>query len=311
MNKHHTTNNKGKGMKKLMLAALLLPCSFVSLTAMEVPARKEETQSMLEIANNSGKDIVLIIHRSGEGSQDRAPEMRRLNAGKRDRFPQREDDKIVHITAQALGAEASEVEEIAPYQLSQLVQSSSTISITSAGGNKLSYTVSEMKSPVKELARPLRKKTIQVSYGTVQLTEKKPVTIETPLIPKKGILPPQITKIINLSESSSLTFIASYAPMGQGISQGTTLNGQSRTIFSSLGGWPELVDLTKKPEVPIGLVVSGKSGIATIIIEGLRETTLYQFSTEDLNELKDTLGSNLILTIDKNKNISFKADPKL
>ncbi len=273
-------------MKKLVLASLMLSFCAVSLKAMKVPIHEEENQSRLEIVNNSGKDIVLITYRTGDGQQDIAPEMKKLKAGKTTHLPQTEDNKIVHITAQATEANASEVEEIAPEKLTELAESSSTIFITSAGGNKLSYTIPEIKEKAEEFARPLRKKTIQVSFGTVQLSEKKSVIIETPLIPLKGILPPQITKIINLSESSSLTFIASYDPMGQGIRQGTTLNGQSRTIFSSLGGWPSLRDLTQKQEKPIGLVVSGKSGVATIIIEGLRETTLYRFSIEDLNELK-------------------------
>ncbi|MBA2307053.1 hypothetical protein H0W26_02885 [Candidatus Dependentiae bacterium] len=51
-------------------------------------------------------------------------------------------------------------------------------------------------------------------------------------------------------------------------------------------------------------MASGNTGIATLIIG----TKVYQFSNANLIDLAKALGPKIILMIDANGNISFKAD---
>ncbi len=308
-------------MKKVLLASLMLLLSVVSLKAMEVPVSQKEDQSKLEIVNDSGKNIVVTYQLAQDLELHKLPKEKKLAPGKTLLLPQEQDNKVAYLSAKVVGANQSDEAKLGSKKLPYLT-ASSIIFITLAGGNTLSYNIvkeeeepTEVRKPQEEknLQKPREEKTIQIFYGNIELTKQVPVKIELPARPVKvyGVnpLPPHITKIIHSSgrfgKYPQVTVIPSFQP-GHSAGVGEIIVPMAaRSIFGE-HGWPAIVDLTKSPEgPPIELMASGSTGIATLIIG----TKVYQFSTDDLKELGKTLGQNIILMIDVNGNISFKADP--
>ncbi|MBA2307076.1 hypothetical protein H0W26_03005 [Candidatus Dependentiae bacterium] len=303
-------------MKKLVLASLIGAFCAVPVKAMEMP-RAEEDQSRLEIVNESGKTIVVFYQFAQEVELHKPPLQEKLAPGKTLLLPQEQDNMVAHLSAKVVGANQSDEKELGVEKLPELT-ASSTIFITSAGDNKLSYNIAKEEEPTKEalkrkeeinIQKPQEEKIIQIFQGNIELTKQVSVKIELPVHPVKtqgpNPLPPYITKIMHSSglfgKYPQVTVIPSFDP-GRSKGRGeVTRPMAARSIFGE-HGWPALVDLKDEP---IELMVSGNTGIATIIIG----TKVYQFSNANLIDLAKALGPKIILMIDANGNISFKADP--
>ncbi|MBA2307663.1 hypothetical protein H0W26_06050 [Candidatus Dependentiae bacterium] len=316
-------------MKKLLLASLMLSFCAVSLKAMEVPLSEEGQTPVLKIVNNSEKDII-ITYKRAQGFGDLPSTMERLGAGETVNLPQTEGNKIAYMAVRVAGTNVSQSEEIAPEKLPQLAESPTTLYVTSAGGNKLSYTIPKIEEKVSELVKlgnkpgytlsksekespelmkPQKEETIQIFSGSVELTKQRPVRIELPTSPVQSSKKPHITKIINLSTSNQVTVIASLdsTNVSLGWREGVIRHNETRTLFG-LSKWPKVLDLTTESRGPIDLISSTKAGVFEIIIEKFPRTTLYRLSTDDLIRLGELLGKAIILTIDENQDISFRAD---
>ncbi len=307
-------------MKKLLLASLVLSFCAVSLKAMEVPVREEEGQSRLEIVNDSGKNIVVTYQLAQDLELHKLPIQKKLAPGKTLLLPQEQYNKVAYLSAKVVEANQSDEAELGAEKLPELT-GSSIIFINSAGDNKLSYEIAKEEEKTREalkpeeektIQRPREEKTIQIFHGNIELTKKVPVKIELPARPVKihgpNPLPPYITKIMHSSgqfgKYPQVTVIPSFDP-GKSVGVGeVTRPMAARSIFGE-HGWPAVLDLTKSPDgPPIELMASGNTGIATLIVG----TKVYQFSKKDLIELATALGPKVVLMIDVNGNISFKAD---
>ncbi|MBA2307051.1 hypothetical protein H0W26_02875 [Candidatus Dependentiae bacterium] len=308
-------------MKKLVLASLVLSFCALSVKAMEVP-RAEEDQSRLEIVNDSGKTIVVHYQFAQDVELHKLPIEKKLAPGKTLLLPQEENNKVAYLATKVVGANQSDQADLGAEKLPELT-ASSTIFITSAGGNTLSYDIAKEEEKPKavlkqkqevNIQKPREEKTIQIFHGNIELTKQTPVKIELPARPVEihgpNPLPPYITKIIHSSgqfgKYPQITFIPSFDPGKSGGRGEVTRTMASRSIFGE-HGWPAILDLTKSPDgPPIELMASGNTGIATLIIG----TKVYQFSNANLIDLAKALGPKIILMIDVNGNISFKADPE-
>ncbi len=308
-------------MKKLFLSLTLCLIAFAehtSVLAMEMPS--------LIIHNSSGKPITVEYRRISNFDTGKADE-ENIGVGKQATIEQRPTNNINTMTIKALVDPTVEPIPIDAIDIIKLLQApTSTINVSSGPQGELNYTVitpeeREKQAKRSELESFSQEKDQSSASMQKQAMQMTPIGSSSKIVlqkitnkqegPKmfikevKGIKPQlrgnrlEIKKIITEAGLQTIAIINSADPLG--ISVGRNVNLRSGTVF--IPPFPGLSP-SYTLERPISLI----QGDAPKLVIIIGNTAFYQLEMNDMEELRDRLGNDLILKVYKNNQISFEAD---